>query len=109
MVPVCVDDWDDVTPLHNQKYSGINRNKDNLHKKYNFLQKKRVPTGDPNIPTEVLKDKQIKEAILEKLESIYIGSSNNIELDIDPDCEYEDTSTTNLTLDSKTLPQLQKA
>jgi hypothetical protein len=32
MVPVSGADWDDVTKVHNQKYAGINRNKDNLRK-----------------------------------------------------------------------------
>jgi hypothetical protein len=74
-----------------------------------------VPTGDPNMPPDLLKAKHIRELILQKSQTIYMGQTNNIDIDddnqdLEPDStvhEYNSASKipkfNNLTPNSKNL------
>ncbi|KAE9269774.1 hypothetical protein PF001_g29079, partial [Phytophthora fragariae] len=49
-LPLSRDEWDYVASLHNAAYVGEDRTTDSLKRKFAKLHRKRIPTGDPNIP-----------------------------------------------------------
>ncbi|KAE9000495.1 hypothetical protein PF011_g14146 [Phytophthora fragariae] len=59
-LPLSRDEWDYVASLHNAAYVGEDRTTDSLKRKFAKLHRKRIPTGDPNIPTNVLKAKRVR-------------------------------------------------
>jgi hypothetical protein len=52
------DEWAYVASLHNAGYVGEDRTTDSLKRKFAELHRKRIPTGDPHIPANILKQSE---------------------------------------------------
>ena len=63
LLPVSPQEWDEVTNLHLQNWPDLERSKDTLKRRFQSLYLKRAPTGDPSIPVEVRRAKQIIQEI----------------------------------------------
>ena len=61
VVPVSKTDWDNVVTSHSERYPG--RDVISLRRKFQSLHRRRVPTGDPNMPEEIRLAKEVKELI----------------------------------------------
>ena len=51
VVPIGPTEWDEVLDQHCEVFPG--RDVDSLRRKYTTLHRKKIPTGDPNMPPEV--------------------------------------------------------
>jgi hypothetical protein len=56
-------DWERVLDLHNVEYAYKNRSVESLRRKFAFLHRKKIPTGDPDCPVEVRLAKRLKYPI----------------------------------------------
>ena len=54
VLPIGSDEWDTVTSLWNGNPAFPHRSTVALRRKYNALRRKKAPTGDPNVPEDVL-------------------------------------------------------
>jgi hypothetical protein len=61
--PVDLTGWQRVLQEHNLVYAHMNRTAESLRRKYNQLQRKKIPTGDPNCPEDVRLAKRVKYSI----------------------------------------------
>ena len=61
ILPIGTEEWEQVQMDHSKNYPG--RDVESIHRKYNSLHRKQVPTGDPNIPPEILAAKRVKQKI----------------------------------------------
>ena len=66
VLPVSPQEWDEVTNLHLQNWPDLERSKDTLKRRFQSLYLKRAPTGDPSIPDEVRRAKQILQEIKQR-------------------------------------------
>ena len=73
IVPVDSDEWQKVTELHNARYPG--RTLQSLRRKFTTIHRKEAPTGDPNIPEDILLAKEVHKLIGDKA---LIGGSEEI-------------------------------
>lgn len=76
-LPISLDEWDMVTALHLATFPEPNRNKDTLKRKFQMLYSTKMPTGDPNIPPNVLRAKRINNEIKEKTELVEDGDDDD--------------------------------
>ena len=74
--PIGSNEWDLVERLHSANYPSKNRTKDAIKRKFQNLVNFTAPTGDPNIPVNVLRAKAIYEKI--KLKADF-GEDDNYE------------------------------
>lgn len=75
-VPVGTTAWETITRLHNEIYSDFPRSRDSLKRLYQGLLRKKVPTGDPNCPPDVIKAKEIERLIAAKTRAGDISEEN---------------------------------
>lgn len=68
-LPLCRDEWETVLRLHRDRYPGVERSVDSIRRKFGALHRKRVPTGDPNIPPDVEKAKRVRQKKAERADS----------------------------------------
>ena len=66
ILPIGPQEWDMVVEAHTAHYPG--RDVESLRRKYTSLHRKKIPTGDPNIPPEVRLAKRVKHLIGDKAE-----------------------------------------
>ena len=66
IVPIGPDEWEKVVDQHSISYPG--RDVESIRRKYNSLYRKKVPTGDPSMPTEIRMAKRVKYLIGDKAE-----------------------------------------
>ena len=66
ILPIGPQEWDMVVEAHTAQYPG--RDVESLRRKYTSLHRKKIPTGDPNIPPEVRLAKRVKHLIGDKAE-----------------------------------------
>eukprot|EP00536_Pseudo-nitzschia_multiseries_P009170 jgi/Psemu1/22536/gm1.22536_g len=64
IIPTRGEDWDDVADLHAKKYPG--RDAESIRNKYNRLNWKMPPTGNPNMRWDIKQAKEIKKLIGDK-------------------------------------------
>ena len=64
VLPIGSDQWKEVADRHAAVYPF--RSKEAIQRKYNSLQRKAIPTGDPDCPEEVRLAKQVKHLIGDK-------------------------------------------
>jgi hypothetical protein len=57
--PIGSNEWEEIERLHAANFPDKNRTKDTIKRKFQLLALKEVPTGDPNIPTNVRRAKEI--------------------------------------------------
>jgi len=68
ILPVAGMEWESVEREHEGCWPDKQRTKESLKRKFQSLYRKKVPTGDPNCPPDVLSAKRIQENIKEKVE-----------------------------------------
>ena len=66
ILPIGPTEWEQVWEHHNVTFPG--RDVNGLRRKYTTLHRKKIPTGDPNMPDEVHMAKQCKYRIAQKAE-----------------------------------------
>ena len=66
ILPIGPNEWQRVVDLHGEQYSG--RDKDSIVRKFTQLHRRKIPTGDPNMPPEIRLAKRIKYGIGDKAE-----------------------------------------
>ena len=66
VVPIGSEEWKQVETRHRQHYPQLDRSRDTLKRKFRQLYGSRPGTGNPTIPEEVRKAKDILEAIKSK-------------------------------------------
>eukprot|EP00536_Pseudo-nitzschia_multiseries_P017857 jgi/Psemu1/52907/gm1.52907_g len=64
VMPASTDDWDDVADLHAEKFPG--RDGTSIRNKFNQLQRKKAPTGNPNMRWDIKEAKEIHQLIGDK-------------------------------------------
>ena len=75
-LPLCKDEWDMDSRLHETRYPCQRRNSDSLRRKCSPLCRTTVPTRDPSIPP-VLKAKAIREELMERADIGDSGESDD--------------------------------
>ena len=60
IVPISHTDWDRVRDQHNEKFSKQNRTTESLRRKFQWMAKMKIPTGDPNMPRHIRVAKRAK-------------------------------------------------
>ena len=78
ILPIGTEEWEQVQMEHSQNYPG--RDIESIRRKYNSLHRKQVPTGNPNIPPEILAAKRIKQKIGDKAD-VGGGEDENFDLE----------------------------
>ena len=66
VIPIGSEEWKEVERRHRQHYPQLDRSRDTLKRKFRQLYGSRPRTGNPTIPEEVRKAKDILEAIKSK-------------------------------------------
>ena len=66
ILPIGPNEWERVVDIHSEVYPG--RDKESIVRKYTALHRRKIPTGDPNMPPEIRLAKRIKYAIGDKAE-----------------------------------------
>ena len=66
VLPIGPQEWEEVAELHSVSFPG--RDVVSLRRKFTTLHRKKIPTGDPNMPPAVRLAKQVKYAIADKAE-----------------------------------------
>ena len=66
ILPIGPNEWQKVVDLHSEKYPG--RDKESIVRKFTTLHRRKIPTGDPNMPPEIRLAKRIKYGIGDKAE-----------------------------------------
>ena len=66
ILPIGPNEWQRVVDLHGEQYPG--RDKDSIVRKFTALHRRKIPTGDPNMPPEIRLAKRIKYGIGDKAE-----------------------------------------
>ena len=64
-LPLCASAWDEIAEKHREFWPLSGRDGESLRRKFNLLANKKMPTGDPKIPPEVKKAKQIRWQLTE--------------------------------------------
>ena len=90
ILPIGPNEWDMVVDAHSAKYEG--RDLESLRRKYTSLHRKKMKTGSPNIPPEVLLAKKVKYMIGDKAE-IGDGTEEYNMLDDETEDVEEDVDT----------------
>lgn len=89
ILPIGMIEWDAVLFEHERQFpEGACRTREGLKRKFASLYKLQMPTGDPNIPPDVLRAKKLYQEIKKKAE-IAEGEEEE-ELEPDPDDESLD-------------------
>lgn len=85
ILPVGMVQWEMVETEFNMAYPTRMRTTDNLRRQFNKNVKKKVPTGNPNIPKYVREAKRIQQEIIAKAQAVHVGgeddTDNELELD----------------------------
>ena len=58
--PLCMTAWDEIAEKHSEFFPLTERDGEGLRRKFNSLANKKMPTGDPRIPPEVKKAKDLR-------------------------------------------------
>ncbi len=53
IVPISHINWESVRDQHNKNFSEQNRTTDSLRRKFQWMAKLKIPTGDPNVPLQI--------------------------------------------------------
>ena len=85
-ISLAKDEWEKVCRLHELRYPQQRRNADSTRRKFSALCRTVPPTGDPTVPTDVLKAKEVRKAMTERAD---IGEGDESE------CEYTNELQTN--------------
>ena len=64
IVPISHTDWDSVRDQHNKNFSEQNRTTDSIRRKFQWMAKLKMPTGDPNMPRHIRVAKRVNYAIV---------------------------------------------
>ncbi|PXF45098.1 hypothetical protein BWQ96_05137 [Gracilariopsis chorda] len=72
------DEWEAVTRIHQSRWPNANRSTDSLRRKFAALHRKRVPIGDPRIPSSVLKAEDLREEMTTRVD---MGEGEGAETD----------------------------
>ena len=65
-LPIGPNEWDRVLAEHESHFPEAGRTKESLKRKFTMLYKTRHPTGDPDIPADVLRAKRAYQEITKK-------------------------------------------
>ena len=68
VLPIDGNEWDSVVSQHNQLYAHCDRSIPSLRRKFQELYRKKIPSGDPNMPEDVRLAKHVMYKITEKSE-----------------------------------------
>jgi hypothetical protein len=82
-LPIGPYEWDRVLAEHESHFPEAGRTKESLKRKFTVLYKARHPTGDPDIPADVLRAKKAYQEITKKAEVSEGGGSDDEELEED--------------------------
>jgi hypothetical protein len=66
VVPISHTDWDKVRDQHNEYFPEQNRTTDSLRRKFQWMAKLKMPTGDPNMPRHIRVAKRAYYAIIKE-------------------------------------------
>jgi hypothetical protein len=53
IVPISHTDWDNIRDQHNENLPEQNRTTDSFRRKFQWMAKLKMPTGDPNMPRHI--------------------------------------------------------
>lgn len=73
-LPIGNSEWEHILTLHDRNFSDKMRTVDSLKRKFATLHRKKIPTGNPIMPDDVLIAKNIRSKITERSE---IGNAND--------------------------------
>jgi len=65
-LPLCPEEWDTVHREHQKCYPQQQRSVDSLKRKFSSLHRKKMPTGDPLMPEDVRRAKNIRHEMTER-------------------------------------------
>lgn len=71
--------WDEVTNRYNEQFPGRERTRENLQRQFNTLANKKMPTGDPNMPSFVRLCKKAKHLMIKDSELTTMDSDDEEE------------------------------
>ena len=77
ILPVGMVQWEMVEAEYNHLYPTRMRTTDNLRRQFNRNVKKKVPTGNPNIPRVVREAKRIQQDIIGKAQAVHMGGGDD--------------------------------
>ena len=80
-LPIGPNEWDRVLAEHESHFPEAGRTKESLKRKFTMLCKTRHPTGDPDIPADVLCAKRAYQEITKKAEVSEGGDSDDEEVE----------------------------
>lgn len=83
ILPVGGIQWDAVTSEHERQFPELRRTKEALKRKFAALYNIKMPTGDPNIPLDVLRAKRINQEIIKNAE-VHEGEVPAVEMEHHP-------------------------
>jgi hypothetical protein len=63
-LPISHTDWDRVRDQHNENFPEQNRTTDSLRRKFQWMAKLKMPTGDPNMPRHIRVAKRAMYALV---------------------------------------------
>jgi hypothetical protein len=67
ILPLSTTQWESVVETHSARYPDKGRTVDGLKRKFKELHIKRIPTGDPHCPPAVRHAKQLRNAIIQRM------------------------------------------
>ena len=103
VLPLSPADWEEVKIRHDERFTSLQRPVSALMRKFTVLHRRKEPTGNPDIPSPVLKAKRIRNLIDEKTEGTR-GSADSVLDEIRNDDQDEDASEKNLQEVENNLP-----
>ena len=83
ILPIGPEEWEEVVSEHSQNFPG--HNLDSLCHKYHSSHRKKIPTGDPNMPPEIRMAKQVKHQIGDR--ACLGGGAEEYDLETDQFCD----------------------
>ena len=87
IVPISHTDWDRVRDQHNESFHEQNRTTESLRRKFQWMAKVKMPTGDPNMPRHIGVANRVNYAIVKATEG---STGSPVRDDDDDDDEEED-------------------
>jgi hypothetical protein len=89
ILPIGSQEWEAVERQHRSMYPESDRNQEALKRKFGKLYLKKIPTGDPHCPPEVIRAKRIYDEIRKRTD-LSSGEDNGEQLEIEQDIHQAD-------------------
>ena len=90
IVPIGHTEWDRVRDKHNEIFPDQNRTTESLRRKFQWMVKMKIPTGDPNMPRHIRVAKRANYAIVKATDGSTGSPARDLADDDEDDGEDED-------------------